>query len=230
MATSYPTAKQTAALALFPKLKGKLHEEEERLESMSFYEKKCRAEGYSLVAGLDEAGRGPLAGPVIAAAVILPPGLKIYGLTDSKKLSAKQRESIYQQLHDSGAIISWAAVGPEEIDRINIYHAALKAMFLAAQKLVPRAEYFLIDGTGKIDLPGEFIIKGDSKSVSIAAASIIAKVTRDRIMDEFDRIYPAYGFAKHKGYPTQEHYQALQRFGPCEIHRRSFRLSEEGGS
>ncbi|MGE5557928.1 MAG: ribonuclease HII [Bacillota bacterium] len=213
---------------MFPGLKTKLHEEKKRLHLMLSYERRCLRRGYSKVAGIDEAGRGPLAGPVIAAAAILPSGIKPYGLNDSKQMTKGQREYLYQHLLDSGAAIAWAGVDAEEIDVLNIYRATIKAMRLALEKLIPQPDFLLIDGMGiDLGMPGEAIVKGDAKSLSIAAASVVAKVARDRIMEEYASVYPEYGFDKHKGYPTPEHYRILQKLGPCKIHRLSFRLKEK---
>ena len=175
-------------------------------------------------AGVDEAGRGPLAGPVVAAAVILPEGCEIDGLNDSKKLSPQRREHLFHQIKGLAIITGVGIVEPEEIDRINILRAALLAMEVAVKNLNPQPDYLLIDGNIRTSLliPQETVIKGDSRCCSIAAASIIAKVIRDSIMDDYHKIYPEYNFKRHKGYPTQEHFDALRKFGPCPIHRRTF--------
>ncbi|MER3446913.1 MAG: ribonuclease HII [Candidatus Dadabacteria bacterium] len=176
-------------------------------------------------AGVDEAGRGPLAGPVVAAAVILPEGCEIDGLNDSKKLSAGKRESLFHQIKSLAIVTGIGIVEPEEIDRINILRATLLAMEIAVKNLSPQPDYLLIDGNTRIPLliPQETVVKGDSRCCSIAAASIIAKVIRDSIMDDYHNIYPQYNFKKHKGYPTQEHFDALRRFGSCPIHRKTFK-------
>ncbi|MGJ8723605.1 MAG: ribonuclease HII [Roseibacillus sp.] len=188
------------------------------------FEISAREKGYRFVAGIDEAGRGPLAGPVSAAAVILPEGAEIEGLNDSKKLSEKARERIFEELMELSSI-QWGHSFAEaaEIDEINILQATHVAMARAVGKL-PKTDYALIDGRPVKDfpLPSEGIVKGDGKSLSIAAASIIAKVMRDRLMVEWDREYPKYGFAKHKGYGTKMHLEALRTYGPCPLHRRSF--------
>ena len=188
------------------------------------FEIAARARGYRFVAGIDEAGRGPLAGPVSAAAVILPEGLEVEGLNDSKKLTEKARERIFEVLMASSAI-QWGHSYAEavEIDEINILQATHAAMARAVGKIA-QADYALIDGRPVKDfpLPSEGIVKGDGKSLSIAAASVIAKVMRDRLMVEWDIQYPEYGFAKHKGYGTKGHLAALQAHGPCPLHRRSF--------
>ena len=179
-----------------------------------------------IIAGIDEAGRGPLAGPVVAAAVILPEDFSHRHLHDSKKLSAKRRESIYRELTGSEAV-TWACavVDSTEIDRINILRATHTAMRRAVLALTRKPDHALIDGlpVHPFPLPHTALVEGDSKSLSIAAASVIAKVTRDRIMEEMDRRYPAYGFARHKGYATSNHLAILARHGPCPIHRFTFR-------
>ena len=181
--------------------------------------------GLTLVAGVDEAGRGPLAGPVAAAAVILPQGYTCPGLVDSKKLSASKREALYRAITDDPRVV-WAAAMADcaEIDRLNILRATHLAMRRAVETLVPLPEHCLIDG---LPVPGfplshDGVVKGDGKSLSIAAASVIAKVTRDRIMLEIDREFPQFGFARHQGYGTREHLEALRIHGPCRHHRRSF--------
>lgn len=187
-------------------------------------EDSLRDEGYTHVVGLDEVGRGPLAGPVCAAAVILPPNSRWEGLNDSKKLSAKKRELLLGQIQ-TGAV-AWAIglIEPEKIDEVNILNASFLAMKQAMEQLSPRPDYLLIDGNRARFLPEPFscIVKGDSKVASIAAASVLAKVTRDRLMDEYAALYPEYGFEKHKGYPTKEHMEAVRKYGPCPIHRRTF--------
>lgn len=184
--------------------------------------------GIKVIAGVDESGRGPLAGPVVAACVILPEsaydGVKNSGIDDSKKLPLKKRESCFNWLINSGALIKTAAVGEKLIDSINIYQATIRAMEKAVKgmKLIP--EHLLIDGPVKLNLSQRYtnIIGGDGKSVSIAAASIMAKVTRDRIMFSLHKKWPEYGFDRHKGYPTKEHIKALEKYGPSPIHRQSF--------
>lgn len=187
------------------------------------HEDSLRARGLHLIAGIDEAGRGPLAGPVVAASVILPASFKHDVLNDSKQLTERRRERIYEELTACADIrIAFAIVGPEEIDRINILRATHEAMRRAARQLTP--DHVLIDGLPVRDFPfpQTALVGGDALSFSIAAASIIAKVTRDRIMLELDSRHPAYGFAKHKGYGTPQHLAALRQHGPCPIHRRSF--------
>jgi ribonuclease HII len=189
------------------------------------HEARWRAEGFPRIAGIDEAGRGPLAGPVTAAAVILPPDFEHEVLNDSKQLSEKKRESVYLELtSDSRVIWASASLGAEEIDRVNILRATHLAMAEAFRKLKPRPDLALIDGSPVKGFPAEHrsIVKGDLLSLSIAAASIIAKVQRDRYMVEAAERYPGYGFENHKGYGTPEHLEALRSMGPCPLHRRSF--------
>lgn len=188
------------------------------------FEKEIWAKG-RIPAGVDEAGRGPLAGPVVAAAVVLPDDCKIDGLDDSKKLSHSKREKILEEIKLIAISYAVGIVEPDEIDRINILRAALLAMEISVKQLTTKPDYLLIDGNQKTSLllMQETIVKGDSKSCSIAAASILAKVTRDSIMEEYHSIYPEYNFKGHKGYPTKEHYQALREYGPCPIHRKTFR-------
>ena len=189
-------------------------------------ENTLKYEGYQLIAGVDEAGRGPLAGPVCAAAVILPDDFHVEGINDSKKLTEKKREALFPLILENciAYAIEWAT--HDEIDLLNIRNASFAAMSKAVGMLSPQPDYVLIDGDAVkwIDLPHSCVIKGDAKSISIAAASILAKVSRDRLMMSFDLEYPQYGFAKHKGYPTEMHYKALQQYGPCPIHRMSFNL------
>ena len=198
--------------------------EKERVQKMYTYELEFKAKGINLIAGIDEAGRGPLAGPVVVAAVILPLGLHIPYINDSKKLSAKRRESIYQLILEQAIAIERAVISERVIDEINIYQATIEGMYEVLQKLNPQAQGALIDAVNldKLTIPSLSIIKGDSLSASIAAASIIAKVERDRLMDELDKKYPMYGFAKNKGYGTAEHMKAIHQYGPCEFHRKTF--------
>ena len=183
-----------------------------------------REEGYLAICGADEAGAGPLAGPVYAAAVLLPFGLDLPGVDDSKKLTEKKREELFPVIQE--AAISWAvtSISPQEIDATDILKTRLKAMDLAIQQLDPPADFALIDGNRDkgITLPHATVVKGDSRSLNIAAASILAKVSRDRHMLELDALYPQYGFARHKGYPTKAHYEAIRRFGPSPVHRMTF--------
>lgn len=189
-------------------------------------EHEARVEGYACIAGVDEAGRGPLAGPVVAGAVILPPGCAVpAGLDDSKKLTPVRRERLFAELLESSGVVHGVGLATvEEIDRINILKATHLAMARAVEALGVAVDFCLIDG---LPVPGfpylhRATVKGDSISLSIAAASILAKVTRDHMMEEADREYPLYGFAKHKGYGTKQHLEALRRHGPCPLHRRSF--------
>ena len=194
----------------------------------SRYERRLVSGGIKLIAGIDESGRGPLAGPVVAACVILPQsaydGAKDPGIDDCKKLSPKKREFCFKWLIDSGALIKTAAVEEKLIDSINIYQATIRAMEKAVKGMELIPEHLLIDGPLKLNLSQNYtnIIGGDGKSVSIAAASIVAKVTRDRIMLSLHEKWPEYGFDRHKGYPTREHINALKKYGPSPVHRRSF--------
>ncbi|MFA4904924.1 MAG: ribonuclease HII [Candidatus Margulisiibacteriota bacterium] len=189
------------------------------------YENFYRKEGYRLIAGADEVGRGSLAGPVVAAAVILDPKKKIKGLNDSKKLSAKQREKLFKVIEQKAVGIGVGVVDEKTIDRINITQASLLAIRLAMESLSPSPNLLLIDGRDRLPLPfpQKPIVSGDSISASIAAASIIAKVLRDRVMEKLDVNYPEYGFAMHKGYGTARHLRELKQKGPCLLHRRSYR-------
>ncbi|MBQ8372190.1 MAG: ribonuclease HII [Clostridia bacterium] len=188
------------------------------------YEEKLYGMGYTAVCGCDEAGRGPLCGPVVAAAVILPRGCTIEGLDDSKKLTEKKRERLFDIIKERAVAYAIAEASPEEIDEINILNASMLAMRRAVEMLGVPADFALIDGNCSrgFTIPTETVVKGDAKSCSIAAASILAKVTRDRGCIEADRLYPEYGIAKHKGYPTKDHMDAVRRHGPSPIHRRSF--------
>lgn len=198
--------------------------ERSRVAALYAYEDAAAAEGYDIVAGVDEAGRGPLAGPVSVAAVILPRGLYLPKLNDSKKLSPKVREELFDEIQAKAIAVSSALIDAKTIDRINIYQATMNGMYESIFSLDPQPQKVLIDAVplDRLPMPSESIIKGDAKSASIAAASIIAKVTRDRLMDAYDRQYPEYGFAHHKGYGTAEHLAALRKYGPCPIHRLSF--------
>ena len=191
-------------------------------------EKNCWQSGCQRVAGLDEAGRGPLAGPVVAAIFVIKPGFNLEGLNDSKKLTPLQRERFYQVLTSGEWEYGVGVVQPEEIDRINIYQASRAAMFKALKMLKEPPDFLLVDAlmVPETDIQQKAIIHGDALSISIAAASVIAKYKRDMMMVELDQQYPGYGFAKHKGYPTKEHYNALEKLGPSPIHRRSFRLTK----
>ena len=188
------------------------------------FENQLREAGYTAICGVDEAGRGPLSGPVVAAACILPAGCEIPGLNDSKKLTPKQRDRLFDTVREVAIAYAIGMASPEEIDQLNILNATMLAMRRAIEGLPVKADFALIDGNCArgIDMPHKTVISGDALSVSISAASILAKVTRDRICLENDRDYPEYGFAKHKGYGTREHMDALRRLGPCPLHRRSF--------
>ena len=184
--------------------------------------------GLRRVAGVDEAGRGCLAGPVVAAAAILPPDADLPGLDDSKKLTPERRDALYDRIHAEALVVGVGACSPAEIDELNILWAAMEAMRRAVVDLALPPDLALIDGNRVppgLPIPAEAIVKGDAKSLSIAAASIIAKVTRDRLLVALDAEHPAYGFAGHKGYPTAQHYAALAAHGPTPHHRRTFRLS-----
>ncbi|MFY0657883.1 MAG: ribonuclease HII [Neptunomonas phycophila] len=180
---------------------------------------------YSLIAGVDEVGRGPLIGNVVTAAVILDPLKPISGLADSKKLTAKRRDALYEEIIQNALAYSVAFATPQEIDEINILHATMLAMQRAVLQLAVLPEYVMIDGNRCPDIPFpcEAVVKGDSRVAEISAASIVAKVVRDREMEALDLAYPDYGFAKHKGYPTAAHMAALEKFGPLDMHRRSFK-------
>ncbi|MCY4570387.1 MAG: ribonuclease HII [Candidatus Poribacteria bacterium] len=193
---------------------------------MNVFELACQQSGYKQIAGIDEAGRGALAGPVIAAAVILPAHCNIKGLRDSKQLSPKQRAYLFDEIHNVAVSIGIGSTDHRIVDRLNVLQATLLAMQKAVEKLTPAPDYLLVDGLDlpEVSIAGEAIPKGDSRSYSIAAASIVAKITRDRLMVELDPIYPNYGFSRHKGYPTSQHRQAIAQFGASDIHRRTFKL------
>ena len=192
------------------------------------YERAAAAQGRRSVCGCDEAGVGPLAGRVYAAAVILPDALKLPWLNDSKQVTEKRREVLFDQIRERAVAWSVAWVEPGEIDEIDILNSRIKAMQLAVDALNPKADFALVDGNrdhgskNSITIEHQLIVKGDSLSYSIAAASILAKVSRDRYMAEMASLYPEYEFERHKGYPTKRHYELLRKFGPCPIHRRSF--------
>jgi ribonuclease HII len=189
------------------------------------FENQARDAGFRFIAGIDEAGRGPLAGPVVSAAVILPEGADLSGIDDSKKLTPARRKRLYERLYGVARAIGIGVVDVAEIDRVNILQATLHAMTMAVDNLQPRPDHLLIDGLFTIDsdLPQQAITKGDSLSISIAAASIVAKVTRDRMMAQVDGLFPEFGFSRHKGYPTRTHREAIRRHGCSPIHRRTFR-------
>ncbi len=199
-------------------------QERARIAALYEFEEQAAQEGYEITAGVDEAGRGPLAGPVSVAAVILPRGLYLPKLNDSKKLSAKVREELYDQIREKALAIGTALVDAKTIDRVNIYQATINGMYEAVFSLHPEPQKVLIDAVPLegLPMPSLSLVKGDARSASIAAASIIAKVTRDRLMEDYDTEYPQYGFAKHKGYGTAEHIEAIRKYGPCPIHRLSF--------
>lgn len=189
------------------------------------YENAAKSKGFKLVCGVDEAGRGPLAGPVCAAAVILPENAVIEGLNDSKKLSEKKREALYDVIKEKAIAFCVAYGTLDEIETLNILQATFLAMNRAIDGLAVKPDFALIDGNRvpkDIKIPCETVVKGDGKSMSVAAASVLAKVTRDRLMLEYDKKYPEYDFKKHKGYGTKEHTELIKKYGPCEIHRMSF--------
>ncbi len=192
--------------------------------STRYFENLATKRGFECVAGIDEAGRGPLAGPVVAAAVVLGECFDLPGLTDSKKLTAKQRDRFYPQIRQQATAVGIGVASVLEIDNINILQATLLAMQRAVSRLSPFPDHLLIDGITPLPLKisQQTLIKGDSRSLSIAAASVVAKVVRDRIMYSFSRQLPVYGFAKHKGYGTQQHRQAIAQFGPSYLHRKTF--------
>lgn len=198
--------------------------EQEKIRTAKLWEYEKQYESYAYICGIDEVGRGPLAGPVVAGAVILPKDCDILYINDSKKLSESKREELYEVIMKNALSVGIGMVGPERIDEINILQATYEAMRAAIDKLKVTPDILFNDA---VTIPGVDIlqvpfVKGDAKSQSIAAASIIAKVTRDRMMEEYDKMYPEYGFAGHKGYGTKAHYEALRKYGPCPIHRKSF--------
>ncbi len=209
-------------IAQYQKKLERLEAERSRLDAMRDYER--RYAGYGVVCGIDEAGRGPLAGPVVAGAVILPQDCEILYLNDSKKLSEKRREELYEEIREKA--VSWAVgmASPARIDEINILQATYEAMAQAVSQLAPAPQVSLNDAVRipQLSIMQVPIIKGDAKSVSIAAASIMAKVTRDRLMKEYDAVMPQYGFASHKGYGSAAHIEAIRKYGPSPIHRKSF--------
>ena len=196
-----------------------------RLELLKEKENELRKRGFNSICGIDEAGRGPLAGPVVVASVIMPAESNIEGVNDSKKISEKKREKLYEQILDEAISYGVGIVGQDEIDEINILNATKKGLTMSLQELTVKPDLIIVDALNHIDtmgIPYESIIKGDAKCYSISAASIIAKVTRDRIMREWDKVYPEYGFERHKGYGTSAHIEAIKEYGLCPIHRRSF--------
>lgn len=197
----------------------------ERLNLLKEFENKLYSEGLKYIAGIDEAGRGPLAGPVVVGIAIMKPNSFIEGVNDSKKISEKKRELLYEQITNEAIDWSVGIVDQNEIDEINILNATKKALHMAITNLKIKPDRILVDALEHIDtcgIPYTSIIKGDAKVYSISAASIIAKVTRDRMMKEYDEIYPEYGFAGHKGYGTAKHIQAIKAYGPCPLHRKTF--------
>ncbi|MBR5517688.1 MAG: ribonuclease HII [Clostridia bacterium] len=198
----------------------------ERVNEMWAIENEKKAVGYNLIAGVDEAGRGPLAGPVCVASVILPEGAYLEKINDSKKLTDKVKDKLYDEIKEKAIAYSIVLVSHEEIDELNILNATFKGMCDAVNGLSVKPDFVLIDGNRikGMEIPHECVVKGDSKSISIAAASILAKVTRDRYMMELHEKYPQYNFAKHKGYPTKDHYDALKKYGASDVHRKSFNL------
>lgn len=211
-----------AVINKYKKQEEKLLREKERIEQMKFYEKKYDHVGY--ICGIDEVGRGPLAGPVVAGAVILPEDCQILYLNDSKKLSEKKREELYEVIMEQAVAVGIGYASHTRIDEINILQATYEAMREAISKLSVRPQILLNDAVTipMVEIPQVPIIKGDAKSVSIAAASIVAKVTRDRLMVKYDELIPQYGFASNKGYGSQEHIEALKKYGPSPIHRKTF--------
>jgi len=195
------------------------------MEDLYQYEKELYKKGIKYIAGVDEVGRGPLVGPVVTACVILPEDFKLEGLTDSKKLSEKKRDLFYDYIMEHAISVSVGQMSEKVIDEVNIYEATKLAMYEAIDKAKIAPEHVLIDAMKleKLKMPSTSIIKGDAKSISIAAASVIAKVTRDRMMVELDQKYPMYGFAKHKGYPTKAHVEAIEKYGIIEEHRKTFK-------
>ena len=197
----------------------------ERLSNLKAYENNLHQKGFKYICGIDEAGRGPLAGPVVVASVIMPEDSMIEGVNDSKKVSEKKRESIYEQILEEAISYGVAIIGQEEIDEINILNATKKGLTMSLKELNTKPDLILVDALEHIDtlgIPYEPIIKGDAKAYSIAAASIIAKVTRDRIMREWANVYPEYGFEVHKGYGTAKHIAAIKEHGTCGLHRKTF--------
>lgn len=221
----YDTRKGVQNILFQYQKKIEAHQKEQlRLDNMLAFEKECYQKGYHIVAGIDEVGRGPLAGPVVTAAVILPENCKIEGVNDSKKLSAKKRQELYHVICEKAICYGIGVVSSERIDEINILQATYEAMKEALVKLSVTPEFVLVDAVHipHITIPQRGIIGGDGKSVSIAAASIIAKVTRDTMMEEYSKLYTQYGFERNKGYGSQEHIQAIKQYGICAIHRKTF--------
>ena len=223
---------RAGARRLYRRLKGRLDrekKEKDRLEAMLHFESLLWKAGIRRIAGVDEVGVGPMAGPVVAAAVVLCPGVRIEGVDDSKKLDSETRESLDLQIRRNALEVSIGAVESPEIDRLNIYHAGIRAMWLAVTGLAEAPQHILVDSRTIPNLTGpqNSFNKGDGINFSIACASIVAKVYRDRLMTDLDRTYPGYGFRKHKGYCTPAHQEAIRQLGPCPIHRRSFDFIRE---
>ena len=197
----------------------------ERLKQLKDYEQKLYASGLKYIAGIDEAGRGPLAGPVVVGVAIMQPDSMIEGINDSKKISETKREKLYEKITEEAIDWSVGRVDQREIDEINILNATKKALTIALSNLKVKPDRIMVDALEHIDtlgIPYTSVIKGDAKIYSISAASILAKVTRDRIMKEYDEVYPEYGFSGHKGYGTAKHIQAIKEYGPCPLHRKTF--------
>ena len=199
-------------------------EEKKRQEALWEIENSLKEKGFKYIAGVDEAGRGPLAGPVYAAAVVLPDGAELSGINDSKKLTPKKREELFDKITEIAISYAIFSVDEKEIDEINILNATHKAMNGAVNSLTQKPDYVIIDGNSikGMEIAHETVVKGDAKSISIAAASILAKVARDRYIDEMGKVYPEYGFENHKGYGTKAHTDAILKYGVCPIHRRTF--------
>lgn len=201
-----------------------IKKEEERLEKINFYENEGYKKGYLYIGGIDEAGRGPIAGPVVASVVVFKKDTKIHKIDDSKKLSEKKRNELFEIIKNEALDYGIGIVDNNKIDEMNILNATILAMKKAISQLEKKPDYLLIDALNipNLDIDQNAIVKGDSKSISIAGASILAKVTRDNIMYEYDKMYPEYGFKNHKGYGTDEHYDAIRKYGLTPIHRKSF--------
>jgi ribonuclease HII len=193
------------------------------------FEREAGSKGYRIIAGIDEAGRGPLAGPVVSAAVILSSDFSVAGIADSKKLTSSKRQQLYHQIYQQARSVGIGIVDAIEIDRINILRASLLSMSISVDNLDPRPDFLIVDGKFKIpaDIPQQPVVKGDSLCLSIAAASIVAKVTRDKLMEMYHQEYPQFGFSRHKGYPTKAHKAAIKKYGCCPIHRKSFKGVKE---
>lgn len=199
--------------------------EKRRLHELTHFERSARQHGFQVIAGVDEAGRGPLAGPVVASACIIPEDVFIVGVDDSKKLTPQERSALFEQITNDPRIIYGVGItDAAEIDLVNILQATIQAMIQAVSQLVLIPEILLVDGMylPHVTIPSQKIVQGDARSQSIAAASIIAKETRDKLMAEYDQQWPHYGFAKHKGYGTSQHLEALSKHGPCSLHRKTF--------